>query len=428
MCEITQIREHHKAKRTLAFDLSESSHTIYFQGRADKKCLEIRKEDVEYHIEASYYVGVDWVVESKQAFYIEPKLNNDSLNTDYLVMLFSCLKHPEVAQNTEGLFEIKFENPFIEIEQKQDLLTPLLVVQFLQVVKSIVRKGLKKSYYKVECNLNARVKGKVMVAETLKKNVLKNKPLNTYCQYEEFGLNGLENRLLKKALIFVQRYLPTLKIPNCTVYTTDVFNYIMPAFETVDADIDLNDIKHAKSNAFYKEYTEGLLLARLILKRFGYNIAAIEKKNKVKVPPFWIDMSKLFELYILGLLKDRFGNQVSFQVGGNYGNVDYLIKEDDNKLIVDAKYKTYYNENLHGQAQWKRDTIVADIRQISGYARDKKILAKLNMEETIIANCLVIYPLLNGIKNFNANILNDEKETIDQFVQFYKIGVQLPQI
>ena len=82
-------------------------------------------------------------------------------------MLFSCLKHPEVAQNTEGLFEIKFENPFIEIEQKQDLLTPLLVVQFLQVVKSIVRKGLKKSYYKVERNLNARVKGKVLVAENV---------------------------------------------------------------------------------------------------------------------------------------------------------------------------------------------------------------------------------------------------------------------
>ena len=86
MCEITQIREHYKVKKSLAFDLSESSHSIYFQGKADKKCLEIRKEDIGYHAEASYYVGVDWVIESKQAFYIEPKLNNDSQNTDYLIV------------------------------------------------------------------------------------------------------------------------------------------------------------------------------------------------------------------------------------------------------------------------------------------------------------------------------------------------------
>jgi 5-methylcytosine-specific restriction enzyme subunit McrC len=416
MCEITQIREHHKAKRTLAFDLSESSHTIYFQGKADKKCLEIRKEDVEYHIEASYYVGVDWVVESKQAFYIEPKLNNDSQNTDYLAMLFSCLKHPEVAQNTEGLFEIKFENPFIEIEQKQDLLTPLLVVQFLQVVKSIVRKGLKKSYYKVECNLNARVKGKVMVAETLKKNVLKNQPLNIYCKYEEFGLNGLENRLLKKALIFVQRYLPTLKIPNCAVYTADVFSYIMPAFETVEADIDLNDIKHAKSNAFYKEYTEGLRLARLILKRFGYNIAAIEKKDKVKVPPFWIDMSKLFELYVLGLLKDRFGKNVTYHFSRQYNELDYLLNDVGYKMVIDAKYKRIYENSYE----------IDDIRQVSGYARLRKVVEELEIPKSQIVDCLIIYPNVNGRVDLkNVNLKENE---IAQFVQFYKIGVQLPQI
>ena len=285
---------------------------------------------------------------------------------------------------------------------------------------------MKKSYYKVERNLNARVKGKVLVAETLKKNVLKNKPLNTVCQYEEFGLNGLENRLLKKALIFVQRYLPTLSIPNSTVYTTDIFNYITPAFETVDSDINLNDIKHTKTNAFYKEYAEGLRLARLILKRFGYNITTIDKKDKVKVPPFWIDMSKLFELYVLGLLKDRFGNQVDFQISGNYGDADYLVKKQDHKMIVDAKYKTYYNENFKGQCQWKRDNIAKDIRQLSGYARDKKILSKLGVDYNTIVDCLIIYPEMDGLSDLrDANLKSVD---IDQFIQFYKIGVQLPQV
>lgn len=51
------------------------------------------------------------------------------LETDYLKMLFGCLKHPEVTKEVKELFEIKWDKPEIEIDQKQDLLTPLLVVQ-----------------------------------------------------------------------------------------------------------------------------------------------------------------------------------------------------------------------------------------------------------------------------------------------------------
>ena len=115
-------------------------------------------------------------------------------------MLFSALKHPEVAKHTEDLYEIKWKDSPIEISQQQDLLTPLLVVQYLSLVKEIVRKGLKKSYYKVERNLHAKVKGKVLISQTIKQNLLKNKPLHTYCSFDEFGLNNLENKLLKKAL------------------------------------------------------------------------------------------------------------------------------------------------------------------------------------------------------------------------------------
>lgn len=43
------------------------------------------------------------------------------------------------------------------------MLTPLLVMQLLQVVKTIVHKGLKKSNCKVERNLHSRVKDKVLV-------------------------------------------------------------------------------------------------------------------------------------------------------------------------------------------------------------------------------------------------------------------------
>ena len=409
MCKIQTIREH----SSWTFEIGVIPKPIFFSNK--QYCLEVSQLSDETHqVKSNYFIGVDWVVQNERAIYVEPKLNKESFNTDYLKMLFSALQHSDIAQRyTKGVFEIKFDEPYIEIEQKQDLLTPLLVVQFLQVVKAIVRKGLKKSYYKVENNLNSRVKGKIIVSKTLKNNVLKNKLTHTVCQYEEFGYNGLENRLLKKAMLFVQRYLPMMKIKSSEVFTQEAFNYILPAFTNVDDDIDLNAMKHTKTNAFYKEYEEGLRLARLILKRFGYNITTIDKQGKVKVPPFWIDMSKLFELYVLGLLKEKFSSGVEFQVKGKYGWADYLVKFGDKRLIVDAKYKPKY------LSEYEAD----DIRQLSGYARDKGILSELGVSFDKIVDCLIIYPDQTADEK-----LKDEWTEIDSFTQFYKTAVKLPVI
>lgn len=380
-------------------------------------------DDANHKLEISYFVGVDWIVEKEQAIYVEPKLNGSEKQTNYLEMLFSALKHPDVAEHTDDLFEIKWDSTPIEIEQHQDLLTPLLVVLYLKLVKEIVRKGLKKSYYKVEHNLYGRVKGKVMVGKTIKENAFKNKLLNTWCSFDEFGLNGLENRLLKKALVFIQRYLPTMKNLNIDKYSADLFNYINPAFESVSEDVSLHDILHTKKNAFYKEYAEAIRLAKLILQRFGYNISNAGKKT-VTTPPFWIDMSKLFELYVLGLLKDA-GKEVKFQFKANYGNPDYLLKSE--LLIIDAKYKTYYKEDFVGQKQWKRDEIANDIRQLSGYARDVAVLDYFQVNKDTVLPYLVIYPNQGIEKEITGLKLIDQSEQCGKdFAHYYKLSINLP--
>ena len=337
--------EHHKypyGEDVTEYFIEQPKPIIFLQN-ADKKCVEYGTVNDSIFLHTSYYVGVDWVIKYKKAIYVQPKLNENSLQTNYLEMLFSALKHPETSEFTDDLFEVKWDEPQIEITQQQDHLTPLLIVQFLQVVKRIVRKGLKKSYYNVEQNLHSRVKGKILVGRTIKQNLLKNKIIHTYCSFDEFGINNLENRLLKKALIFVQRYMPALNILHSKEYAEKVFAYIMPAFQFVSEEVSLHDIKHAKYNAFYKEYVQGIHLARLILKRFGYNINNTQQ-TKITTPPFWIDMSKLFELYVLGLLKETFGSEVEYQFQTNYGKLDYLLIKQ--QIIVDAKYKTYYCNNF----------------------------------------------------------------------------------
>jgi 5-methylcytosine-specific restriction enzyme subunit McrC len=393
---------------------------IIFKQKEECKCIEIRQDITSKKLNTNFYIGTDWLKKNEVAIYVEPKLNDEAQQTDYLKMLFSCLRHSDVATYTKDLYEIKFEEPFIEIEQKQDLLTPLLVVQFLQVVKSIVRKGLKKSYYKVEHNLNAKIKGKVLVAQTLKQNIIKNKPTKTFCQYDEFGFNCIENRILKKTLNFVQKYLALF--PNYLKLASPVINYCLPAFHEVDENIDLKTLKGITHNSFYKEYKEALHISSLILKRFGYNIKEIDTliNKTVKVPPFWIDMPKLFELYVLGMLKDKYFNNIKFQIQGTYGQPDFVFVSDNVKMIIDTKYKRKYQQEKY-QAE--------DIRQLGGYARDTKVLSRLGYiteeEQDKVIDCLIIYP----DQTASDKLADDLKEKpISGFTRFYKMAIKLPVI
>lgn len=391
--------------------------TILFKQKEGLKCVEITQDK---KLNTNFYIGVDWLNKNEAAIYVEPKLNDSTQQTDYLKMLFSCLRHFDIANYTRDLYEIKFEEPFIEIDQKQDLITPLLVVQFLQLLKTIVRKGLKKSYCKVENNLKAKIKGKVLISQTLKQNVIKNKPTQTYCQYDEFGFNCIENRILKQTLVFTQKYLTLF--PTYTNLVTPIINYCVPAFHEVDEKIDLKSLKSVSHNSFYKEYKEALHIANLILKRFGYNIKKIEPQNdkSVKVPPFWIDMPKLFELYVLGLLKDKYFNRIQFQIQGTYGQPDFVLIDENLKMIIDTKYKRKYQEK-----KYQSD----DIRQLSGYARDTRVLSRLGYktteEQDKVIDCLIIYPDQTASDKLSDNL---KEKPIDGFTRFYKMPIKLPVI
>jgi len=395
---------------------------ILFQNRKEAPCVYI---DATRMLHSSYYVGVDWLNDDTEIF-IEPKLHKDSATqTNYLQMLFDSLKHHDAVEYTYKLFEIKWNKKFISIEQTQDLLTPLLVVQFLRIVQQIVRKGLKKSYYHVDRNLNGRIKGKIQVSRTIQKNQLQGKTLLSYCGFDEFGLNCPENRLIKKVLIFVQRYLPT--IPNLSIkpFSSEVFNYIFPAFEEISEEVNHYDVVNLKTRVFYKEYEEAIRIGKLILRRFGYNITNISDNKIIQIPPFWIDMSKLFELYVLGKLRDTYGNSVVFQSSAEYGNPDYLLNTGNEKIIIDAKYKTYYKEGLKGQAQGKRDNIVKDIRQLSGYSRDRKIRDYLKIENAAIIHCLIVFPDQKSSDELPDELIS-ERNAIPEFLRFYKCGIKLP--
>ncbi|MFN7652168.1 MAG: 5-methylcytosine restriction system specificity protein McrC [Cyclobacteriaceae bacterium] len=380
--------------------------------------LHIKDDTNPYRFETSYFVGVDWIVENELPIYVKPKLDVDTSEVNYVKMLFDVLKEPENYNHLDQLCEINFEKPTIDIEQKQDLLSPLLLIQYINILKKIVQKGLKKSYYSVTKNLNAKVKGKILINETIKKNHFNTKLLYSYCQYSEFGINSTENKVLKKALTFSIAAMLNLK--GIDISSLDgLINYIQPAFIYVDSEVNIEDLKSIKPNKLYKEYEQALIFAKHILNRYGYNISSANSTT-ISTPPFWIDMSKLFELYAFSKLKERFAKhkEVTYHKWFNYLQPDFIINSTDGKykMVVDAKYKPQYeNGNISTE----------DIRQVGGYARLNRVYEFLGIENNIVIDCLVIYSSQTANrKDFIGEHFSMDVE--QEYKRFFKIGLELP--
>lgn len=433
------IYEHHGyAKGTGDIELSPEQYDYLIKQEHYKKylqynekvscyCIKCFKDSTKINCQTNFFIGIDWVVEKQLAIYIKPKLNKNNLEIDYLSMLFEALETPENFEHLDGLCEVYFNKPTISITQGQDLLTPFLIVQFLQILKKIVKKGLKKSYYSIISPLDAKVKGKILVNKSIKESITKNKLTRTICQYQVFGINCDENKILKKAYTFCSHLIPRFNVifkKNAYLKEIeDVINFIRPAFDQVSNDINIDTIKTFKSNVLYKEYDQALKIASLLLKSFSYNISQTEHE-RITTYPFWIDMSKLFELYAYSKLRKVFPNsaEIIYQKKMGAHIPDFLLKSQDAegnplRMVIDAKYKPQY----HTKAVDK-----PDMKQIAGYARLEQVHQILDVDKDRNIDCLVIYANQQAETDLTLDNLKAHKEK--NYTNFYKIGLKLPEI
>lgn len=419
------IYKEHKIEELEGFtDLSKERYEYYFpKKRDDQLCFSVWKEGEVYKISTGYFIGIDWIEKDIKHTNVQPKINFDKdgnfiREVDYLKMLFNCLKHSETAALISELIVVKWDDPLIEIEQKQDMLTPFIIIDFLNVVKKIVKKGLKKSYYKTTKTLNGRIKGKMLIKQTMNMHLSKGNMLHNVCSFDEFGVDNKENMLLKKAIEYIKQYMLASPLMKDAHAVSEIISFISPAFEQVSLNIEVNEIKQMKSNTLFKEYDTGIRLAKMILKRFAYNISNTAKQ-KILTPPFWIDMPMLFELHVLSLLKGCFAGDVDYHLS-TYGNeLDFVLKSTEYKMVIDAKYIP----------KWKWSPDHKNVRQVSGYARLKKVYNYLEKTYPESIDCLIIYPdIEDGKSSIEANSFKNDLIPIEAYHGLYKLGVKIPLI
>ena len=233
-------------------------------------------------------------------------------------------------------------------------------------------------------------------------------------------------------------------------------DYLQREFSRVSDDFLVSEINCVRKNKLYSDYDEAIKIAKVILKTNGYSPLKNSEVTNL-VFPFWIDMSALFEMYVYEMLENAYPNTILFQVEG-YGNtrVDFIKNSEKEKVIIDTKYKLWFEKSSSELAKEHKSTLnyqffnknksdhfsyfLEDVRQISGYARDSKILNYFHFsgdERHLSVPCIIIYPIVKsnntcidkGIDSFDpSKTLIEQAEKIDGFDNFYKIGVYLPTI
>lgn len=361
---------------------------------------------------ASYIIGAQWFDKEKALpLVVTTKPGCDRI--DFLKMFGTCFNSGISAEDFSRIYDVDVDQPRIKCPELNSVLSPLIVAHFVSAVRAIVRKGLKKDYVSRTENLK-KLKGRIDLFKNERKNIIPKRFDRVFCRYQEYSENTIENRLIKKALVFSERILGMEGISEGIMPLRAAVKQCLVSFVNVDECVDVSELKAFKKHKLYKEYSTAIRLARMILRRYDYSITNITVAEQEYCPVFWLDMSLLYEHYVLGLLKAEYGDSIVYQARGYTGYPDFICHSP--KIVMDAKYIPRFEH-------YNLDTSI--VRQLSGYSRDKKLFP--SCPDSIIP-CVVFYPSEGAVENpFKGKPIDALlSEAEDNLWNFYKIPVPVP--
>lgn len=265
---------------------------------------------------ATYVIGAQWFDEAKtMPLVITTKQGCEHI--DFLKIFSVCFNSGIEAREFSKIYAVDMEQPRIKAPELKSVLSPLIVAHFLSVVREIVKRGLKKDYVQREDNLK-KVKGRITIFRNERINIQKKRFDKVFCQYQEYSEDTLENRLIKKALLFSQQMLQVAGITESMLPLQHTLHECLSTFANVGNQIEVWEVKAIKHHKIFREYDDAIRLAQMILHRYDYSITNITTAEEEFCPVFWIDMAMLYEHYVLGLLREAFGSKIQLSGAWSY--------------------------------------------------------------------------------------------------------------
>ena len=368
---------------------------------------------------SSYYIGITEI--NGQHIEVLPKLED----LDFMSLFSFALLYQPSSDYFSSCYDINWEKEIFASAELYNILTPLLVMQYLNILDKLVGKGLKRDYITIEENLHSKIRGKLRPIDNWRKNELKKKEDYFYCQYQVFSANIPVNRLLKKALDTSLLLLGNVRSRSNNMTGLALLSsklMLVEAFKNIDGNVRLESVRNYKFDKLNVYYSEAIKLAKCIIRH--QDNALTDGSEKKKVPIFWIDMSRLYEVYVLGILQTHYPDKILFQEKGSFGTqCDYLHIGEG--IVLDAKYKLWYS-SYNGRRSHV-DSMIADIREISAYARDERFLSLMNND---VNNpiCIIIHP--DEETTNLGTVLSDsvKNNKVEGYRDFYRLSIDLPRL
>lgn len=304
---------------------------------------------------------------------LSEKAENDTSATKkiFLKMLRSMKDFPSKVLSDSGLNTAELD------------LYEIFIRMYLQEARKLVRHGLKSAYVHQEDNLKF-CKGKLLVSQNMRKNAVHRERF--YVAYDEFHVNRPENRLIKAALLKLQKQ--TVSAENARE-----IRQLLMSFEQVDPSVNyVQDFAGVVNDRNMKEYQTLLAWSKVFLLNRSFTTFAGPENARALLFP----MEKVYESYVAQQMQKACalrGWTVSAQDNGKFLfeepvkrfalRPDLVLTGKGKTIIMDTKWK-----NLIDSQRINYGISQSDMYQM--YAYSKKYGA---------ADVWLLYPVNEAMRN-----------------------------
>jgi hypothetical protein len=176
------------------------------QGRHGKDLLKSPTDGLE---KCPHTLGAHFIGNTLQAYWfvgqvrltdriilkVKPKIDG----LDFGRMYLRCLADPIVNAHLNDCFWFFWDQPDIP-QLKGQTLTLLIISAYLKKFGELCRRHLRRHFIRVEENLTRKVRGKPLIQQQIRTNMVRHRMDRVYCQYQINSLDSRENQILKAAL------------------------------------------------------------------------------------------------------------------------------------------------------------------------------------------------------------------------------------
>ena len=342
--------------------------------------------DGDEFVQTKNYVGL---IQLPSGFQIEilPKINGvGDIKEVFLKMLRSLPQFNGKKLNRSNLNTSKMT------------LYDVFINMYFNDVLTLVKRGLKSSYITLEDNLNF-FKGKLLINQHLRHNLVHCERF--YVEYDEYSLEQPEHRLIKAAILKLQRKTNSFDNSQLAYQLLAHFDFTEPSS---NYDKDFAAFHIDKQN---KNYANVMEWTKIFLKNESFTPFAGKTKSQALLFP----MEKLFESYVAKQVNKIFSEnnwKVTIQSHEKYLfdrprsfqlKPDIILEKDNRKIILDTKWK---------HLKTFRHISSSDMYQMYAYA-------KKHISEEVY----LLYPTTKDIENGTIYEADDEFNVYIFFIDLF---------